>query len=89
MKKIENAASIDELSKLYAAENKNVKDKVKFVELLGEKKQELMELLPVIKKEEYEIAIERLKKGDNLEKLLLTWKIPADIQEHLMLEATI
>ena len=86
-KKIDAATSFKDLSKIYKEEKKNVSDEVKFMGLLTDKKLELMELLPVITKEDHKEAIEMLQKGKKIDDLLLKWKIDNDTREELISQA--
>ena len=88
-KDIEDTNTIDELTKLYNKEKNNVTDKVKFITLLGERRKEIMALLPVIKEEDYPKAIKMIKDGTKPDSLLYTWNISKDILEKLILEAAL
>jgi len=87
-KKIEEAKTIDEINKLYKAENKNISDKVKFIDLLTERKKELQEVLPEIIKDDHPKAIEMLKSGTKPNILLNHWKIDQETMENLISMAT-
>jgi hypothetical protein len=76
--KIEKAETFDELSKIYKDENENTKDKVNFMRLLGERKTELMELLPAYTIENEPEAIRLLKKFNKIDPVLLHWKMTED-----------
>jgi len=76
--KIENAESFEELTKIYNSEKDNVKDKVNFTRLLGERKTKLMELLPEYSIDNEKEAIEMYKKGGKIDRLLLHWKMTED-----------
>jgi hypothetical protein len=73
--KIEKATSFSELEKIYKDEKDNVKDKVNFMRLLGEKKEALKELLPDYTTENEAEAIRIYKKYNKVEPLLLHWKM--------------
>lgn len=87
--KIEEAKTFADLSKIYKEERGNTSDEVKFMQLLGEKKEELMALLPEIEEKDYEKAIQRLKDGWSTEQLLMVWKIGSERMEKLILEAAL
>lgn len=76
--KIEKATSFDELTKIYKSEKDNVKDLVNFTRLLGEKKEELMQLLPEYSIENESEAIAIYKKSNKVDHLLLHWKMTED-----------
>ena len=82
-KKIETASFVD-LGVIYKEDINNVSDKEVFMKLLGERKQELKDLLPNITKEDYAKALEMLKEGKKMENLLLIWKIDEDTQNELL-----
>ena len=86
-KKVDEATTFDELSKIYREERKNVSDEVKFVEFLAKRKSELIDLLPEIKEADYEKAIKMLREGKKINDLLLVWKINDDIREELISKA--
>ena len=76
--KIEKATSFDELTKIYKSEKDNVKDLVNFTRLLGERKEELMLLLPKYTIENEQEAIELFKKHGKIDRVLLHWKMTED-----------
>lgn len=82
---IEKATKFDELSKIYKENVNSVSDKVNFIRLLGERKEQLMELLPNFKPENEEKALELIKKYDGkFDSLLLIWKFTDDQKEALI-----
>jgi hypothetical protein len=87
-KKIEELKDITALNKLYKSEKANVSDEVKFVQLLQEKRSELMELLPDIQESDYNEATEMLNNGYKPDQLLYKWKINQDVMETLISKAT-
>jgi len=76
--RIEKAATFDDLTKIYKDENGNVKDKVNFMRLLGERKTALMELLPYYTIENEKEAIEIFKRVGKMDAVLLHWKMTED-----------
>jgi len=86
-KKIELLENIQDLNMLYRTEQNNVSDKVKFVSLLTEKKEELKKLLPEITKDDHKKAIGMLKKGYKPNDLLSYWKIETETMETLISDA--
>lgn len=76
--KIEKAETFDELTKIYKEENTSVKDKVNFMRLLGERKTELMELLPNYSIDNEKQAIEIYKRVGKMDAVLLHWKMTED-----------
>lgn len=86
-KKITEITVIGDLGKLYKSEKSNVEDEIKFVELLGERKDELMELLPEFGLTDNAKAIKMLKSGSKMSDLLVIWKIDEEMQQTLASEA--
>lgn len=82
---IEKAKTFTDLTKIYKSNVNSVSDKVNFIRLLGERKEQLMELLPDFKTENEEQAITILKKTDGkFDTLLLMWKFTEDQKESLI-----
>jgi len=86
-KKINEATDFKTLSKIFKDEKSNVTDEVKFVRLLTDRKIELMELLPEIKPEDHEKAINLLKSGRKPDDLLMIWKIDEDTKQDIISKA--
>jgi hypothetical protein len=86
-KKITESTTFAELTKIYKAENKTISDKVNFMKLLGDRKEELLALLPEITKKDHEKAIKMLQSGKTIKELLLIWKIDEETQQTLASDA--
>lgn len=76
--RIEEAGTFEDLTKIYKSEKDNVKDKINFTRLLGERKESLMQLLPEYNIENEPEAIELFKKSGKIDRLLLHWKMTED-----------
>jgi hypothetical protein len=85
--KISEVKTFDELGTLYHKEEGNVKDKVRFTQLLGDRREELKAALPEITEADHEEAIEMLKSGKRPSQLLFKWRIDKDTQELLISKA--
>jgi hypothetical protein len=82
---IEKTTKFAELTKIYNENVNSVSDKVNFIRLLGERKEQLMNLLPNFKPENEVKALELLKKYDGkFDSLLLNWKFTDDQKESLI-----
>lgn len=84
---IEKATKFDELSKIYKDNVNSVSDKVNFIRLLGERKEELIKLLPSFTNENETEALELLKKYGKFDSLLLKWQFTEDQKENLITKA--
>lgn len=73
--KIEKAGTFEELTNIYKSEKDNVKDLVNFTRLLGERKEELMQLLPEYTIENEAEALSIYNKSKKVDHLLLHWKM--------------
>jgi len=76
--RIEKAETFEVLTKIYKEEKDNVKDKVNFTRLLGERKTALMDLLPNYTIENEKEAIEIFKRVGKMDAVLLHWKMTED-----------
>ena len=85
--KIENTNSISELSAIYKENINSVPDKVSFTRILGERKAELIELLPPYDESCEAKAIELLKKHGKFDALLTKWKFTEEQKETLLSKA--
>jgi len=81
---IESATSFLELTTIYNQNVNSVSDKVNFVRLLGERKEELMKLLPMYSVDNEQEAIAILKKNGKFDSLLLKWQFTEDQKEDLI-----
>jgi len=82
--KIENATTFMELNKIYKSELSKVTDEVAFINLLSDRKKELMELLPEITAADYPEAVKKLQSGKKPTDLAFIWKITDEQMQDIL-----